>query len=268
VKKSLCLFLIFFSVCAHAAKHNSWYVSWGYNKDFWSNSNIHISQPGLNNNFTLHNVSAGDWPGWNNGLFNQNLMSPQYNIRIGHYMNAAHTWGLELSFDHTKYNTNLNQVVQETGTINGHPVSQNVVLTPQYFYYALHNGANNLMINYVQREPLVDFHKTNLQLAMIGKMGAGVMVPHPENTVLGNANTNVGPKAWGNYFGLCHGWWQLGGWTAGAEFGFQLAFHQRVYVELTDKEAYVSLWNIQVYDGVASQTMWLNEVIGNFGVMF
>ena len=251
----------------HIANNRSWYISWGYNKDYWSHSDIHVSQPSLNNDFIVHNVSAGDWPGWDTGIFNKNFMTPQYNIRIGHYFNAAHTWGIELSFDHTKYNTNLNQIAHITGIINGQPVNQNSALTPQYFYYAMHNGANELMLNLVRRKPIYEMPRAKMQLAVIGKMGAGVMIPHPENTIFGQ-QSNVGPKAWGNYFGWNHGWWQLGGWTAGVEAGFQLTFHQRIYLEMTDKEAYASLSDIQVNQGTASQTVWLNELIGNLGVMF
>lgn len=271
MRNSRSLFLLFLLLttisCRSLASHNSWYVSWGYNKDYWTNSDIHISQPGLNNHFTVYNVTAGDYPGWDTGIFNKDMMSPQYNIRIGHFLNASHTFGIELSFDHTKYNSDLYQQAHVSGVINGQPVNGNNVLTPQYFNYALHNGANGLMLNLVRRKPLFNMPKANLQLVGIGKIGAGVMLPHPENTILGNTN-DVGPKAWGNYFGWNHGWWQMGGWTVGAEAGFQLVFHQRAYLELTDKEAFTDLSDIQIYDGTASQTMWLNEIILNLGAMF
>ncbi|OGT49873.1 MAG: hypothetical protein A3E82_00230 [Gammaproteobacteria bacterium RIFCSPHIGHO2_12_FULL_38_11] len=249
---------------SHATK--KWYFSWGYNKDFWTNSNIHIVQPGLNNNFTINGVTATDYPGWNTGIFNKDLMSPQYNIRIGRFINAAQTWAIELNFDHTKYNTTLNQVARVSGIINGQPINQNEVLTPQYFSYALHNGANNLMLNVVRRKQMIDFPRAKLALVAVGKLGAGVMLPHPENTILGNT-VNVGPKASGNYFGWKHGWWQMGGFTIGAEYGVQLVFHKTAYLELTNKEAYVNLSDIQVYDGTASQSMWLNETICSLGVM-
>lgn len=262
------LFLCAFSFCTTAtAKNKSWYFSWGYNEDAWSRSDIHVSQPGLGNDFTVYNVAAGDDPGWNTGLFNKSLMGPQYNIRIGHYMNAAHTWGLELSFDHTKYNTNLYQVARVSGTINNVPTNSNQTLTPQYFNYKLHNGANLLMFNVIGRKKLMYFSSTKLELAALGKIGPGILLPHPENTILGNT-VDVGPKDFQNSFGWRHGWWQFGGWTVGAEAGLQLLFHKTVYVEFTDKEAYLDLSHIQVYDGTASQTMWLNEMIGNVGVMF
>src|SRR3990167_2157085 len=250
-----------------SSHHRSWYVSWGYNKDYWSDSNIHISQPSLGNDFTVHNVSASDCPGWNTGIFNTDLMTPQYNIRIGHFLNRTHTWAIELNFDHTKYNTDLYQIARVEGVINGQPVNQNQTLTPSYFYYALHNGANELMLNLVRRKMMEDFPRTRLQLVAIGKFGAGVMLPHPENTILGNTN-DVGPKAWGNYLGWRNGWWQMGGWTAGLEAGFQLVFYHRVYLELTNKEAYTYLSDNQNYQGRANQTVWLNETICSVGAMF
>lgn len=244
----------------------SWYFSWGYNKDYWTNSDIHISQPGLNNHFTLSNVAATDYPGWNTGIFNKDLMDPQYNIRIGHFLNSAHTWAVELSFDHTKYNINPYQVVQVAGKINGQPINENVALTPQYFSYALHNGANELMVNVVRRRPMINFPRLRLELAGVAKVGMGMMLPHPENTIL-DEPVNVGPKSGSNLIGWNHGWWQVGGWTAGVEAGFQLTFHRSVYLEITDKEAYTDLSGIQVYDGTANQTMWLNEVISSLGVI-
>lgn len=266
----LLLLLFFTGAAASGADSNSigpWYVSWGYNKDYWSNSDITISQPGLNNHFTIHNVVASDDPGWTSGVFDKSLMGPQYNIRIGYYFNAARTLGVELSFDHTKYNTNLNQLARVSGTINGQSVDQYSVLTRQYFYYVLHNGANLLALNLVRRKPMFDFFGHRFQLAGISKIGGGIVIPHPENTIFGNT-VDVGPKTMSNAFGWRHGWWQFGGWTAGVEAGVQLLMYHSVYVELTDKEAYVTLDHIQVYKGTASQSMWLNEVIGNLGVMF
>ena len=92
-------------------------------------------------------------------------------------------------------------------------------------------------------------------------------MPHPENTIFGNA-VDVGPKEWGNYFGWRNGWWQVGGWTAGVEYGFQLNLSRLFYLEFTDKEAYNRVSDIQVYSGRADQEVWLNELILSVGVNF
>lgn len=245
----------------------SWYISWGYNLDYWSNSNIHVAQPGFNNNFTVHQVRAGDDPGWTSGLFNESLMGPQYNIRIGHFVDPSHKWAIEFSFDHAKYNTNIGQVAPVTGTINGQPINADETLTSNYFYYALHNGANLFMINAARFKPFYTIPHTHMKLTAVGKFGVGVVVVHPENTIMGNT-VDVGQKTFSNAYRGCNGWWQMGGWTTGLEGGFRLSLIKGLYLEITNKEAYLDLNNIQVYAGRADQTLWLNESIFNLGWQF
>lgn len=260
------------TACAYAdtasqsAWCGEWYVSWGFNLDYWTNSDIHVVQGALNNDFIVHDVAAGDEPGWTHGL-NHGLTGAQYNIRIGHFFGPRRIWGIELNFDHTKYNTNLNQIAHVTGTINGKPVDANEMLTAEYFSYKLHNGANELMLNVVGRGALLGDINATPSLAGLLKIGAGVMLPHASNVIMGNQN-NVGPKAWGNYFGWNDGWWQVGGWTAGVETGVRWVIYKMLYFEVTDKEAYTSLNQIPVYAGRASQSMWLNEVIFSLGLTF
>ncbi|OGT36677.1 MAG: hypothetical protein A3F12_00130 [Gammaproteobacteria bacterium RIFCSPHIGHO2_12_FULL_38_14] len=260
-------FLFLLTLSSSIFADGLWYFSWGYSKDYWTDSDIHISQPSLNNDFTVQMVKASDDPGWNTGLFNKSLMSPQYNFRLGRFFDKAHTWGLEINFDHTKYNNYPYQYAYVSGTINGVSSSSTQVLTPTYFKYFLHNGFNSLMINGVRRKPLFTIPHTHMIVAGIAKIGAGILLPHPENTIFGNA-VDVGPKEWGNYFGWRNGWWQVGGWTAGVEYGFQLNLSRLFYLEFTDKEAYNRVSDIQVYSGRADQEVWLNELILSVGVNF
>ena len=241
-----------------------WYFSWGYNRDYWQPSDIHISQKALGNDFTIHNVGAEDFPQWNTGIFNKELTEPQFNIRIGHFFDKEKTWGLEFNYDHTKYSTYIDQYARVTGTINGNYVDSTQLLTYDYFHYNLHNGANHVMLNIVKRIPLLLDPNETFSLAAIAKAGAGVMLPHSENKVLGNTNY-VGSKEWGNLIGVKNGWWQLNGWTVGVEAGFRFVVCSPIYIEFTDKEAYASLVNIPVYQGVADQNLWMNELTFSVG---
>ena len=45
------------------------YISWGYNKDWYSNNDMHFHQPAINNDFTLYSVRAHDNPGRWAGVF-------------------------------------------------------------------------------------------------------------------------------------------------------------------------------------------------------
>lgn len=246
-----------------------WYFSWGYSTETWAPSDIHVSQPSLGNDFTVHNVKGHDEPGWTSGIFNKGLFAPQNNMRVGRFIDDEHTLAVEISLDHTKYTSTDRQTARVTGTVNGAPVDADKVLDDQYFRYYLHNGANHLMVNLVKRLPLLGKTNETLSLAAIGKAGIGVMLPHSDNTIMGNSNENeVGPKQFSNFFGTKHGWWQLDGWTAGIEAGVRLVLAKPVYLELTDKVAYARLFDIPVYNGSADHSLWMNEVILSLGFTY
>jgi hypothetical protein len=244
-----------------------WYFSWGYNKETWAPTDIHVSQPSQGSDFTVHSVKGHDEPGWDTGLFNKGLFVPQNNIRIGRFVDQEHTIAVEISLDHTKYSSTSNQTARVSGTINGAPVDADRVLDDNYFRYYLHNGANHLMLNVVKRLPLLGATNESLSLAAIAKAGAGLMLPHSENSVLGYTN-DVGSKTFDNFFGTKHGWWQFDGWTAGIEAGLRLVLAKPVYLELTDKVAFSQLYDIPVYQGTADHSLWMNEVILSLGFTY
>ena len=244
--------------------HNSWYFSWGYNREHWGNSDIHIKQMGLGNNFVIHDVEANDRP---SSPFSSDLTEPQYNIRIGHFINEDHTLALEFSFDHTKYNNVIGQNAHITGTINNQSVDMNQILTNNYFYYVLHNGANHIMFNFVKISPLLGENEANNSLSAVSKAGMGILFPHSENTILNNPNS-VGGKNLTNCCGMNHGWWQINGWTVGVEFGLRYMFYNPFYLEATAKEAFGKLYNVPVYQGTAEQNLWMTEGILNLGFIW
>ena len=241
-----------------------WYISFGTNKEYFAPTDIHVSQPGLNSDFTVHNVHGHDEAGLS-GFASGDLFGPQYNIRIGRFINK--NWAIELSFDHTKYTSTSNQIANVSGTVSGVPVNGNQVLSDSYFRWLLHNGANHLMVNAVYREPLYGELNESLSLAFIGKVGVGIMVPHVDNTIMGKSN-NVGQKTFSNAIGIHNGWWQFGGVTTGLEAGLRFVVWKPVYIEVTDKVAYASMWNLPVYGGTANHSLWMNEVIFSIGYTF
>ena len=244
-----------------------WYFSWGYNKVYWQPSDIHIYQPALGNNFTIHDVGAQDYPQWNSGLFNTSLTDPQYSVRIGHFIDKKRTIALEFNYDHTKYSSYIDQNARITGTIAGQQVDMVQSLNYDYFHYNLHNGANHIMINIVKRIPIFGEINQTFSLAGLLKAGAGIMLPHSENEIMGNTN-NVGSKEFSNYVGYKTGWWQLNGWTAGVEIDLRYIVYNPIYLEFAVKEAYSRLYNIPVYQGTAEQTLLMNELILSLGYTF
>jgi hypothetical protein len=246
---------------------NNWYFSWGYSRQQYAPSDIHVSQPGLGNDFTVHQTAASDFPtsieDTIKSTLNLELTNPQENIRIGKFMNPEKTFAIEFSIDHSKYNTDYNQTVQITGTASQ---TGNVTLTPQNFNYALHNGLNHLMVNAVWLHHLRGPVQQPGDLQLISRVGAGILLPHADNTIFGKEN-QVGPKN----TNVCCGsgdWWQVNGWTAGVEVGVRYTVYKSIYLELTQKIAYGALKNVPVYQGSADQTIWMSEQVLSTGFLF
>lgn len=249
---------------------NNWYFSWGYSRQQYAPSDIHVSQPGLGNDFTVHKAAATDFPSSVEDTIKSTLRleltDPQENVRIGKFLNDEKTFAIELSIDHTKYNTNLNQTASVTGTVNNVPVNGSQVLSDQYFNYALHNGLNHIMVNAVWLKHLAGPVHQPGDLQLISRVGAGILLPHAENTIFGNQN-QVGPK---NQNICCSSgdWWQINGWTAGVEVGVRYTVYKSIYLELTQKFAYGALRSVPVYQGTADQTIWMSEQVLSTGFLF
>lgn len=253
------------------AKKNTWYFSWGYSRQQYAPSDIHVSQPGLGNDFTVHQVQASDFPSSIADALSissegPNLTGPQENVRIGKFMNPEQTFAIEFSIDHSKYNTNIGQTAHVTGTINGLPVNTNMVLDSQNFDYQLHNGLNHLMINAVWLHHLFGPEMNAGELQSISRVGAGILLPHADNTIFGNQN-QVGPKTKNI---CCHSgdWWQVNGWTVGVEVGMRYFATKSIYLELTGKVAYGVLRSVPVYEGTADQELWMSEEVLSVGFLY
>lgn len=241
-----------------------WYVSWGYNTETWAPVDIHIRQPSLGNDFTVHDVKAHDEPGWQENLLKKGITVPQYQFVIGRFVNKKKTVAVELNFDHTKYTSTNNQKARVSGVIDGKPVDEIRTLDPETFRYHLHNGANHVMANVVGRLPLIGRPERRLSVSGIAKAGVGIMLPHSDNTVLGQ-ELDLGEKEPGNYLGKHSGWWQVDGWTAGLEAGVRVAVRP-FYLEFTDKIAYSRMSDIPVYEGTAEHDLWMNQLSLSLGL--
>lgn len=249
----------------------SWYASWGYSRQQYAPSNIRVSQPGLGNDFTVNQAAASDFPSsvrdTLSSLVRLDLTNPQENVRVGRFMNPQKTFAIEFSLDHSKYNVDLNQTASVSGTINHQPVNGTMVLNEQNFNYALHNGLNHIMVNAVWLQHLHGPEQQPGDLQLIGRAGAGILLPHADNTILGNAN-EVGPKNENVCCSSSKDWWQINGWTAGVEVGLRYRVYKTIYVELTQKFAYGALKGVPVYKGTADQNIWMSEQVFSAGLLF
>ena len=234
------------------AKNGSLYFSWGYNKEWYTPSTVHIRPASLGNDYKMVRVKGHDHPGWDEGLLSIPFTIPQYNYRLGYFFNEKQDLAIEINFDHTKYIISDNQDVHIKGQFEGNKAD----ITRHFSeaegsYYYLNNGANFLLFNLVKRFPLVQpGKKNNFKLDLLAKAGIGPVIPHVQNSLFGQKNEPG---------------FQIGGWNTGVETAFRLTAFKYVYLELAQKFDYARYSNLKVYEGRARQSFGCYELILNLG---
>ncbi len=206
------------------------YFQWGYNREWYSNSTIHFKMSN-GNNFTLHHAEAKDKPDMKQVVKNPTDISiPQYNYRLGFYLNKKHTESIEINFDHAKYVVTDGQLVHVTGTIDGKHVDGDSVLNRFSFLHFEHtDGANWLHINYVKQKTLfTTYKKSRPLLNLIGKAGAGINIPRTDFTWRGERLNN-------NF--------HVAGYNFGVEGGARFYILRKLFLEFTGKTGYVRYVN-------------------------
>lgn len=233
------------------------YLQWGYNTEWFTRSNINVR---LSNgsNFTLHNVKAHDSRDFDAITKKPTEISiPQYNYRIGFYLNKEKTKAVELNFDHAKYIVTDGQTVHVTGTIDGKPVNGDSVMDGNRFMHFEHtDGANWLHINYVQQQTLsrTKTSQRNL-LTWVWKLGAGVNIPRTDFTWRGQSLNND---------------FHVAGYNISAESGLRFYPFKKFFIEGTAKSGFVkyinALCNTEAEKGNrASHSFGYLELIATFG---
>ena len=227
------------------------FVSWGYNGDSYTKSDMHFSQPSLGNDFKLLSVEAHDSKAWTD-LFDHALTVPQYNVRAGYFWNEK--WGLELAMDHIKWIVTQDQSVRMTGTLNGAPVDTDVVLTEGVLKYQLNNGANPVFVNLVRRYRLAGQHGRTGYLTFLAKAGGGFAVPHTENTLFG-----VNNEAGFQFFQ---------GWNLDAVAAARVHMYKGLYFEFEEKFVYARYFGVNIDRGKAGHSVKAAEFAFHFGWSF
>ncbi|MFN8290832.1 MAG: hypothetical protein U0U70_11280 [Chitinophagaceae bacterium] len=205
---------------------NGIYLQWGYNAEWYTRSNIHFKMAN-GDDFILHKARAHNNPGFQTILDKPLKFSlPQYNYRLGFYLNKARSRAFEINFDHAKYIVTNGQTVHVTGKIDGITVNGDSVLNPSTFLHFEHtDGANFLHFNYVQLQTLCfTKNKKRALLTSVWKAGAGINIPRSDFTWRGDRLNNK---------------FHVAGYNISGEGGLRLYPAKRFFLELTGKTGYV-----------------------------
>jgi hypothetical protein len=238
------------------------YIQWGYNTEWYTKSNIHFKL-GNGSDFVVHNVTASDKPDYD-AIYKKptEISIPQYNYRIGFYLNENKTRAIELNFDHAKYVVDDFQKAHVTGNIDGVQVDGDSILNPATFFHMEHtDGANWLHINYVQQKTILkNIINSRPILNLIWKAGAGINIPRTDFTWRGDRYNN-------NF--------HVAGYNISVEAGAKFYLSKRFFLEGTAKTGFVKYVNAlanteQIKNSYLKHSFGYFELIGLVGydIMF
>jgi hypothetical protein len=230
------------------------YFSWGYNKDYFSKSDLHFKDSGEGSyDFTLYNVKAKDRPGFDK-LFKTTLAVPQYSYRLGYYFNNKMDLGIEINFDHTKYVMVNDQVLRLKGTIGGKSYNLDTLVTTDFLRFEHTNGANFLMVNILKREQFLVSKNKKHWLSGVLKPGAGIVIPKTDVAIFG--------KNLDNRF-------HVAGYILGLEAGLRYDLFKYAFLEFTGKGTFANYTNVLVIGtGKARHHFFTAEVLLTAGFQF
>jgi hypothetical protein len=230
------------------------YIQWGYNTEWYTRSTLHFkgSVNGTPHDFTLYNATAKDRTDID-GLWTKPLhvTVPQYNYRIGFYLNEAHTKAVELNFDHTKYIVTDNQLLHAKGFIGNRTFDKDTSFSSNDMHFEHTNGANFYLFNYVRQYPLATKKNNAPLFTLLWKAGIGFMIPKTDVTLFGKELDNK---------------FHLAGYNLGVEGGGRWYASKRIFIEATAKTGFVNYTNALTVDGGKAQhSFGYIEVIGTLG---
>lgn len=241
-----------------AQEPRKWSVSWGWNWETYSNSDIHFR--GADHDFTLKAVRAKDKQHdaslsnivkkWLNPA---NMTLPQTNLRI------AYQWdtdtAIAINLDHMKYVVSDNQTVAASGyygsTTYGAGATQ--YLDSSFMHYEHTDGLNVVSLEYEKQYQLNQWdHSRAFWL-----VGAGVVVPKSNVTM-----TRLGRTRNDNF--------HLAGYAVDVGGGVEKDFSDRFFVRTTAKVGHVNLPDVKTSAGSdkASQHFQFAEVAFTLGMRF
>lgn len=254
------------SVRFTAANKGKFFVSWGGNRETFSNSDITFR--GNNYNFTLNDVEAHDKPkGWHIDYINPTRMTiPQTNVKVGYFVSEKYT--VSLGLDHMKYVMTQDQPVKIDGTIDlplEHPGSgfnddysnDDIVLTEEFLTFEHTDGLNYIYAEFARYDDISSIFKIRntdkFQVSLTEGIGAGVLYPKTNAALLQNDRYDD---------------FHIAGYGVSLHAGLNLTFFKHFFIQGDLKGGFIDMPDIRTTNSSvdrASQNFFYFQQVIAFG---
>ena len=242
-------------------KKNKFYFYWGYNRAYYSKTNLHFN--GLAYDFTLYKLTAHDRPskfGW--VYFNPATISiPQYNYRFGYFI--TNNLSVSGGIDHMKYVIDQEQMTTISGVVTpeasqtyaGTYLHQPIQLTKDILMFEHTNGFNLASIEF---EYLMHLANISRRFALKWNTGCGGIwiIPKTDVRVFGSGLDND---------------FHIAGYTFEGKTGPRLEYKNKFFFALETKCGYASLPYVLIKNSapeVSDHNVIYYEWYGAAGIYF
>lgn len=238
------------------------FAYWGYNRAQFTASSIRFT--GNDYDFILHDVVAKDKPEaftLNNYFNPKNIWIPQYNYRVGWFLNDS--WSFSVGLDHMKYVMVHDQAVQLTGHISPGRSAKyattgeagQVVLTPDFLTYEHTDGLNLLALDADHYDRLFTSTNGKRALYLVEGLFTGPVIPRSDVRLFGEGINNK---------------FHLAGYGAGAQVGLFAVVGDRFFLRANVRAGYIELPSVLTTgtaEDRARQHFWFVQENVLFGVL-
>lgn len=241
-----------------ASNKGKLFVSWGGNRDQFSNSDITFT--GADYNFKLSDVTAHDKPkGWHIDYINPaNMTIPQTNFKMGYFVSEKYT--VSIGLDHMKYVMTQNQTVQIEGTIEGVDQSGSKLLTANFLTFEHTDGLNYIYTEFARYDDISSIFRINntdkFQVNITEGLAGGLLYP--------KSNTKLLQKERYDEF-------HLAGFGLSLHAGLNLTFFKHFFIQGDLRGGYINMSDIRTTNDPAdraSQDFFYFQQIIAFGGIF
>lgn len=232
------------------------FAFWGWNFAGYSDSDIRFKGNGYN--FTLQNVKAHDrqTPFTFETYFNPtNVTIPQTNAKIGYFIKDG--VALVLALDHMKYVMRQKQTVDFSGIISDATYAQMVqngkidLSNGDFLKFEHTDGLNYINIGVEKYKNL--YSKKNFDVALGYGLGAGVLLPKTNATLMGNQRSDR---------------FHLAGFGTDARLSLNLILWKHILLRAEGKYGYINMPDIKTTLNNRPDKAMQDFVFGqfNFGI--
>ncbi|MEY3399513.1 MAG: hypothetical protein RL220_2107 [Bacteroidota bacterium] len=218
------------------------FITWGYNRAFYDNSDIHFQGDGYD--FTLFDAKAQDMPEEFDTKVYLNpgqLTIPQFNFRVGYYIKPD--LAISLGWDHMKYRLITTQLVRIDGYISEEKYFDEAytgTFNDEYILYSgrfmdfHHSDGFNFIRAAIEKRKALFSDKSGLNvLAFNGAASVGVMMPWTDFTFFGERYRN---------------WAHVAGYGVSLSAGLRYEFLRHFFFQVNAQVGYTHLPDILLED--------------------